>query len=497
MIRIKGFILIVFLAVIYINGSAQNSQVMYYMRIPQNHFNNPAFKPANSFYIGLPVLTNINAGIKNNFLKLTDLFAKSDTISSWPPPNFDLNKLAGTLKENNSISAAANIQLLGLSFMIGQDLNIFIDVIDRIEAQTVFPKDIMKLYITGYDQFLNRTISLSGLNFRAQYFREYGLGFSKNLTEKLRVGAKVKLLSGIASISLDNRVLSLKVNSINFSQEINADATLDISGKNKMHAIFYDNNIFKYPSDSAKSSANIKGFINDYIFIPLSNTGVGFDFGAVFNVNKMISISASVTDLGFIKWKDNLKSYKANDTFVLRGLTLKDVVEGRISADSLYKNIKSSIVNSFKDTIPSAFKTYLFTGINVGANLNLLPILSFGVLSNSKIYSGQVKEALTLSANSYFGRAFSASLSYTIANYSYNNFGFGMAFQAGPAQIYLIADKIPTKWSKLYIENNNDKYYGLPMPQNWNMLNLQLGLNISFGKIVNKKVDKPMLTEQK
>ena len=84
-----------------------------------------------------------------------------------------------------------------------------------------------------------------------------------------------------------------------------------------------------------------------------------------------------------------------------------------------------------------------------------------------------------------------------MANYSYNNFGFGIAFKAGPGQIYLIADKIPVNWSNYKIKTKDifggDAYSALPLPENWNMINLRIGFNISFGKIVSKKTDKPMV----
>jgi Family of unknown function (DUF5723) len=474
------YIIFTFLAVLSVSASAQDSQVMYYMKIPQNHLINPAIEPANSFYIGLPVLTGINVSINNNFLQLTDLFSKGDTISSWPPKNFDLNKLAGDLKANNNISADANIQLLGLGFMIGRDMNIFIDVIDRINANIVFPKDIMKLYITGYNQFLNQTINLSGLNLRAQYFREYGVGFSKNVTEKLRVGAKVKILFGIASLNFDNRSLSLKDSS--FTQTVNADASLDVSGKERINTL-----------DNDFSSKKYGQFFKDYLNAPFSNPGLGIDLGVVYNFNKMFSVSAAVTDLGFINWKNGLKSFEANKPFKLDTLSLKDVVHQTISIDSLINGIKGTIKNNFIENLnPAAYKTYLPVGISAGANINLR-FLSFGVLSQSRIFAGQINEALTLSANAYLGRAFSASLGYTMANYSYNNFGFGIAFKAGPGQIYLIADKIPVNWSKLKSGNKTDGYSTLPLPDNWNMINLRIGFNISFGKIISKKTDKPMV----
>jgi hypothetical protein len=256
--------------------------------------------------------------------------------------------------------------------------------------------------------------------------------------------------------------------------------------------------MIKRSSDTVKPPANVRGFINDYLFPPLKNTGIGFDFGAVYELNKMISISASVTDLGFIKWKDDLKSYSAKDTtLTFNRFTLQDVVDQTITLNTLFDEAGTTIKDSFKeDAKPSAFKTYLPTVINLGANFNLLPVLSVGILSSSRIWSGQIKEALTLSGNVYLGRMFSGSLSYTTANYSFDKFGIGLAFKAGPAQIYLIADKIPVKWSKIYLKKQPGEYTPLSLPDRWNTLNFQIGLNFAFGKVVIKLVDKPMLPEQ-
>lgn len=501
MVRIKRFLLIVFLAATYFNSTAQNSQVMYYMKIPQNHLINPAVKPDNLYYLGVPVLSGLSTSINNNFLELTDIFTpdlKADSIISFQNPNFDLNKIAGKLKKHNNISVDANIQFLGFGFTVWKGLYLFVDVIDRVEAAAVFPKDLLNLYLKDYNQFLNQTVDLSGLNFNGQYFREYGLGFSKNVTEKLRIGAKIKLLSGIASASLDDRKLSLKINSTDFTKEVTADATLSFSGKTYIDRLFYDNYILKRSSDQSNRSPNVKGFINDLLFPPMTNTGVGFDFGAVYEVNNMITVSASVTDLGFIKWKNDLKSFSAKDTtLTFNSFTLQDVVDQKITLSTLFDDAGNTIRDSFKeDARPGAFKTYLPTEIHLGANINLLPVLSIGILSSSKIWSGQVKEALTLSGNVYLGRMFSGSLSYTTANYSFDNFGIGLAFKAGPAQIYLIADKIPVKWSRIYLKKQPGEYTPLSLPDRWYTLNFQIGLNFAFGKVVNTQVDKPMISEQ-
>ncbi len=496
------YLLLMLITAVCLDATSQNSQVLYYMKLPQNHLLNPAIKPSDKFYIGLPIVTGTNSEFGNNFLHVSDILPSGTKIDSafLETPIFDLNKLAGKLKDHNTITTDASIQLLGLGLSFGKDLYIFLDVVDKINAKTVFPRDLLQLYMTEPINLIGKTIDLSDMNLQAQYYREYGLGFSKNITKNLRIGAKVKLLSGIASASLDNKSLTMKVNS-DSSQTVTADAMMNVSGKETLNNILYDNNIKNFSFDffgkpDTIKGVNYKGLILDYLKIPVSNIGAAIDVGAVYNLGKFFTISASVTDLGFINWKHDLQSYKANNTFNLPGITLKDVVnDTTISADDFANSLIDTVKNSFKGTTPKSFRTYLPMGISAGVSINLLPVISLGVLSNTRFYAGTVRESVTLSANAYLGRMLSASASYTIANYSYNNLGFGLAFKTGSiVQFYVIADKIPLTWGKVYVETgDNGKYSPIPVPQNMNLFNLSFGMNIVFGKPITKKTDRPMI----
>jgi hypothetical protein len=96
-----------------------------------------------------------------------------------------------------------------------------------------------------------------------------------------------------------------------------------------------------------------------------------------------------------------------------------------------------------------------------------------------------------LSANANLGSAFSAGLSYTAINSSYDNFGAGMAFRLGPVQFYTIADKIPLMYNKIIIPGDNPT--SLFLPDKWNSLTFRFGMNLVFGNKIKKKSDRPMI----
>jgi hypothetical protein len=467
---------------------SQNSNVVYFMKIQQNHMLNPAIKSSTLFYIGLPALSGVYAGFGNNFIALSDILVpgvKSDQIFTFQNPDFNLNQLADKLKDNNTITTEMSLQLFGLGIPVGKNFSIFIDVNDRVTANTIFPRQLMDLYITGPVDFVNKTIDISNVKISGQYYREYGLGFSGNVIKNLRIGAKFKLLSGISSLSFENKQFSLQVNS-DLSQTITTDATLGISGQETMNRIF-------------EGSSGFGKFMSEYLLNPVINSGMALDIGAVYNLGKMFTLSAGITDLGYINWTSELKSYSSQGTFTLPGITMEDVVSQNYSIDDMIGALKDTLKKNFlADDSPQPFKTNLPATILAGGSINLVPFFSLGILSESRIFEGNLKQSFIFSGNFYAGKILSASLSYTLTNSSYNNLGLGLAVKMGPVQIYFIADKIPLSWDKVYFQNSgSNSYKGVNLPSNLSMLSLQTGVNIAFGKPVSKKFDKPMLVEEK
>ena len=106
-VKIK-YILMVVLAIIIADASAQNSQVLYYMNLPQNHLVNPALRPSNSVYIGLPGLSGINLNVNNNFVNFSDVFLKGqpkDSIITFLHPDYDVDKFLAKIKDKNFFGA--------------------------------------------------------------------------------------------------------------------------------------------------------------------------------------------------------------------------------------------------------------------------------------------------------------------------------------------------------------------------------------------------------
>lgn len=454
-------------------GAAQNSQVLYYMNLPQNHLLNPALKPASRLYIGLPALSGINLNITNNFFNFSDVFTEGLEISkstvAFLDPDFDRDKFLGKIKDLNYFSPEASVQLLGLGLTVGDGLNLFLDINDRAEVNLVVPGDLIRLAFLGNEEFIGQTLDLSDMRADFYYYREIGIGASKNITPKLRFGAKAKLLFGITAGTFQNYNMNLTVNSDN-SNTLEANMALDISGLDVNSGNQFED--FNLDEIKFHTGDGIDKFLTN-----TKNAGFGLDLGAEYTVNDRIILSAAITDVGFIKWKDDISNYEAVSKINLSGVDFEDIYEGTATIDDLTSNMIDSLQSAFHHAgTNNPFTTKLPVGVALGGKYILNDKFSIGILSYSRITSQQIREALTLSANMNIGNRVSTSLCYTVCNNNYTNLGLGVGFRASVFQFYFIADRIPLSWKKAGTSGDS-----FPLPANWNTLQTRFGMNLVFG----------------
>ncbi|HRT88710.1 MAG TPA: DUF5723 family protein [Bacteroidales bacterium] len=477
----KSITALIALAIFSLSVRGQNGQPLYYMNLPQNHLFNPALRPSNNFYLGIGI-TGINVNVNNNFFNLSDVLipGATDSLITFLHPDYDINKFLGTLKKSNFLTPGFNLQLFGLGFNAGKDLYISLDIIERVEGNISVPGDLLRLGLGGNEDFVGKTIDLNSLNAGLIWYREASLGFSKLAGEKLRIGARAGILFGMAGLNLDNRSLSLTVND-DYTHTFNANLMANLSGPVEVY-FDADNNpdSLCFDEEVLKSAS---------FYLNTRNMGFGLDLGAVYSISRKLSVSAAVTGLGFIKWKDRITNMKAESQFTFSGFSVDDVVNGSKTFDELADEMLDSLKNSFvyeDDNKP--FTTMLHPSVILGASYNLTEKFGFGLLSQTIFAGGGMRESLTLSANLNLGNSLSLTAAYTAANHRYDNLGAGLAFRLGMMQIYLITDQIPVYWNRITSEGSS-----YPLPANWNKLNLRLGINMVLGNNVKKKNDKPML----
>ena len=180
----------------------------------------------------------------------------------------------------------------------------------------------------------------------------------------------------------------------------------------------------------------------------------------------------SVLDLGSICWKtgggSQAKNYSNNvNEFTFDGVDINDFFnKNDTTSNEKIENVLDSIAEVFKiQETANGYKTPLTSKIYLTGAYMLTPHDRVGLLIRTEIFNKELHPAFTASYNKWFGKVFSAAVSYSIMNRSYTNIGCGLALNLGPFQTYMAGDNL----------------FALMKPTGSKTFNLHFGFNFIFG----------------
>jgi hypothetical protein len=463
-------------------ATAQDSQTLYFMnRIPQSSFMNPALQPKCNFFLGLPVVSSLQIGVGNNRLALTDVVMKHPTNDSLitflhPDAEFDKSDFLAKLDDNNFFYQDFSTDLLSFGFRTGTWYFTF-NVSEKFNMSINYPKDLMTLALEGNQNFINSNSDLSYLGVNSTFYREYGLGISKQINPNLSVGGRIKVLFGHANVS--SNFDENKLNMYSSTDSIYLDANATVYTSSPLVATSNDaGNINGFELPTYMENAETDSLI-DWA-LTHENMGFGIDLGIYYKPLEKLSLSLSVIDFGYINWEaKNVTKLDLVGNYAFKGIDASDEIGADDSDTDPFDNMQDSLENSF--TVSNTSKSYrstLGTKIYVGASFNVSKKFDLSFLSRSYFFNNDLNQAFTFSANARPINGLSASISYSIMNGSYNNIGFGLVLGGAPLQIYVISD------------NASAALWG----HKTTSANFRFGLNIAFGCRQKKKhIDTPLL----
>ena len=471
-INLKAIILFIFIINI-LNVNSQQINTQYFIdNYPLRHYLNPSFEPMSQYYISLPVLGYVQAGISNNSLSISDLFFHKDstTITFLHPKSKNQADFYNSLRNTTGIFPDLRLNILGFGFRYGKNSYITLDASYRIDGGARLPKDMFNLLLNGTPNIYGDNIfNFKTLGFNATMFFEIAAGYSTDLSENLRVGAKVKLLLGTANISTSNKSLDL-----NASME---DWLLSGNGKIKVASPYEVKtgetlNDLKFTAPEKASS-----------FLNPAGVGAGIDVGVTYKPKliEKLTVSAAINDLGIIFWKNkNTASVKYSVDYKFEGMG--NIRKEDISFDMLF----DSLGNAFEQaaTTTTGSKGYISTispKLNLGAEYAFLDNkLGAGILSRTMLNGGRLYEELTLSANYRPNNWINPSISYSIFNGKFSSIGLGIGLRTGPLHWLFSTDYLAFEYAK---------YQGMPLPYKTKAINVGFGLNIVIGNAGDKDRD--------
>lgn len=280
------------------------------------HQLNPAFAPERNF-VSVPALGNLGVGAMSNVGVNTFLYKMPDgRLTTFMNSSVGADEFLGKLKDHNKITADLNLTLLSGGFRaFGGYNSVALSV--RSELGVNLPKDLfsfMKLGQTGPDT----RYDFGDIRLKARAYAEIALGHQRRITDDLSAGARVKFLLGAGSA--DAHIKSMNVAMGHDKWEVRADGTLDIAAGSGLTVPTYLESGKHLDKPSMNNQIDYDGI--DYDKFGLSGFGLGFDLGATYDMHRFLpglTLSAALTDIGFISWSDNVSAATPGTTWTFDG----------------------------------------------------------------------------------------------------------------------------------------------------------------------------------
>ena len=464
----KNRIILLIIVSLIINSlqSYGQSNTLYYMDgIHQANELNPAYQNPCNGYLALPVLSNLNFNFANTGFDFNDLI-HSGTGALKDSLVIDFQKVKNGLGKHNYVLMNTDIALLGFGFWVGNSYFTF-GISNKTRARIAYPKDLINM-VDGNGQYQGDAspININGVGPNFINYNEFAFGLSKQITHRLTIGGKVKILAG--NLNIESRTSDIRIytaeNAYNPVMRLETDLRINVSGPIK----------FEYDENGLISGADIDDSNIASSIISTKNMGLGIDLGATYQFNDRFKFFASVTDLGFISWRNNTVNITQKGSFVYSGLTLDSAFSN--SDYSEFEALADSIADhfTFSDT-DTKYSTFLNTNVFLGATYELIPEINFGLLSKTFFYDRRLHQAVTVSANFKPAKWFTASLSYSMMNREYKNVGLGFGIKGGPVQFYFVTDYLtaalqPKSYKNLGIQLGFNLYFGCGKRENYSMI---------------------------
>ena len=422
---------------------AQQDFTLYNMEVvPQRMYMNPALFPSYSkVNIGLPMLSSQYINFSNSGFKYSDAIKHRADDSLY----LDYDNMLTKLTDKNYISLAYQPDLLSFGFRMKEKNYISFTITEKVQFRFRYPKSFMEFLWKGNGGLLGEEVKFNfGVDFT--HYREYGIGYTRIVNDKLTLGGKLKYLYGMENVYTEKSDISLTTDPTTFDITAKANVAIHTSG---------------LENDTAFNATN-------YMF-KKKNQGIGIDLGGVYKINDKLSLSASIIDLGFIKWKSSNTNYTSKNSdasFTYRGIEFNDFFTKDTTKNPI-DIIVDSLSEIFKiEKTHTNYTTKLSSQIYLGGNYFITKKSNIGVLFYSQLFDKKIHPGTALSYNQRVGRWLNVSASYSIYNRSYNNIGLGLALNGGPVQLYVVSDNI----------------LGAFLPQNTKNLHLHFGINLTLGR---------------
>jgi len=440
-------LLIIILFVPDILSGQQNQQLYQMHYLGESNFLNPAVQSECKIFIGLPIISSFHFNYANSGFNYRQLVENTSDSTS----QLQIDQRVRRLGLRTLIATELHFTWLALGYNY-KDYYFAFSIIEKNNIPITLSKDLFKLPWRGNTPFEGDNASSRGTAIYAMHYREYALGISKKTGYGNYYGIKGKLLFGKLNAASPKSNVSLYTHPTYFDLTLDGEVRMNISTPVVIEEV--DGRITDISYDE---SADIMQLIFNK-----KNWGIAFDAGFIRQVSEKVSVSGSVVDLGFIRWRSYLNNLYTSEEFMYEGI----LVDTGNVMESIFDSINFEVNHD-------PYFTMLPLKLYMGAEYSVTEKFALRGLTSAVVYRTKIVPALTLGLDyNPFGH-FHLVGSYSLMYRAFNIAGLGFSVGRGPLQFYVISDNVA----------------GMIWPLSARNLNLRFGLNLNFG--CNQREDKP------
>ena len=431
-------------------GFAQNYSTGYFQNGYMYKYRlNPAFANDKGFLglaignVGVSFDGNVNPS--NYIYKNPDPSASSDSWVSFQDPSVSADAFEKSIHSFNAEHADVNVDLLAFGFRAGESTYVTFDLSAKSSTALGMPKDALSFMKRG----VGGSYDMSGMYGITSNYVELAVGFSTDINEKVRVGARIKGLAGAGFGKF--RTPSLKMD---------GEGRIHASGELAASALG-----LKYSSEGGRVRLSSLEF-GEIANARPTGFGAALDLGFAWDVMDGLTVSGALLDLGGINWKRDVYATIPEGEYVYDtdAATPQEGDEVLNDMDDVLQFVSQNASGAFERLTMTArlgaeYKMPFYDKMSVGL---------LGTFQSAAYYTlAEARASLNIAPVPWIG----LSASGAFGTYG-TSFGAGFNLQAGPFNLLIGSDHVFTRVPFLH-----------PGEDTGNLRStLLIGLNLQFGK---------------
>lgn len=406
-------------------------------------------------YIGIPILSDINVGVRTNMGAGKFIFPMNGGgLTTFMNGSVSANDFLSGLADVTTLNADFSTDILGFGFYAGQSYNTAGLSLRSVSGANI-PYALFDFMKSGMDSPEGANYSIKNLEVQTTNYAELFWSYARPINHQWSVGGKVKFLLGLgdARANISQMDISMSSNEWVVSSEGYMDGSAILPLK------------FKTGTNGAVSSFDTGNGLN------ISNFGVAFDLGTVYKPSDRWTVSLGVVDLGFIHWGGVISARTNAEPFHFTGFN--NLGDGNIN-DQIkeMENQLKELINFYPENggTTSSRNSMLKATINIGGEYEIVDdMFSVGLLSSTRISKTFTLTEAIFSANYRPSDSwFNAAVTLDVSNIAVSG-GIMLNFCPSFLNLFVGADFILYKMTPQFIPMRS----AAPM--------ISFGLNIPIG----------------